>query len=426
MLSTSLLLCLLSAIQSTSYSVSHTPLADTLILNQSYTVKVVLQPSEGLAQPLPKGAVFEIEYVGPNGAGTSPLLAGISSNEYYAAIPAAGIPAAIKYRIKLHIPGNTKPFELLSPGSGYFHFFAGQVTTLFLNAFESAEDFDQGWTSINIGNPSYNDWQRGLPGGSFGTSFGVQWFDPPLVAGSTKFWGTDIKDTWDGAYRGNVSSYLESPNIDATQFSELHLRLRRWITLAPGDKATIELLHPSSGQTFSYPPITDVNEVAWSSMHLPIPAAFNHSTFRIRFRLNTDSGNNYGGWNLDDVEVIALSSPPIGSNTMILRGDTSISEGMQPTFRLVGGTPNTAFQLRLAVLPNWNPQGWWQNNHLFDLGPSFAIVHSGTLNAAGNAHIQLAQAAAQGHIGLTFCLEAVSQTGAVIEDSNIQFLKVWH
>ncbi|MGB0953900.1 MAG: hypothetical protein ACPG31_11805, partial [Planctomycetota bacterium] len=316
------------------------------------------------------------------------------------------------------------------PEDGYFNFLVGESNPLFINGFESPTGMDQGWTHIDLNNPLYDDWQRGLPGGNQGVSFGTPWYDPPNLDNSTSIWGTDIAATWDGMYLADVDSYLQSPVIDASDMTGLKLRFDRWLSFAgPGDEATIWAVHPVTGaEILKLSDPVSANDTEWKDLVIELPSTLDGVAFRLRFKLKTDLATNYGGWNIDNVEVTALGASPGGpspSNTMTLRGDTSASVGMVPSFVLTGGPPNSPYKLYFHTV--WDRvNGWTSGGHTYDIQllPQNEVL-SGTLGPNGNANIVLPQAANSSQIGNTYYFEVVANPASGVEDSNVQILTVW-
>jgi|GEM_PF-4984010 len=172
---------------------------------------------------------------------------------------------------------------------------SGTTTTIFEDDFET----DKGWTHGG----SKDEWQRGVPQGNGGGSYGEP--DPSIdhTSGSGSVYGTDL--TVNGDYRNNCNNWLESPLIDCTNYENVNLEFYRWLNVEGGsnDYASIDIWNGdwyndvwSNGADYYV-------ETSWNLQTLDISNYADGNVIRIRFNIESDFSRKYSGWNIDDMKV---------------------------------------------------------------------------------------------------------------------------
>ena len=218
-------------------------------------------------------------------------------------IPGQVSPAVVRYYVEATDSlNNTDTFP--EGPADTLKFVIGIETIYFSEDFENGE---AGWTHNTFGNTSnsQDDWQYGTPGGLSG--------DPASAASGNNCWGNDLAiGNYNGEYQSNVHNYLRSPSIDLSGATGCILRYQRWLTVEEGiyDQARIKVngtvvwTNPLNGN------LTDTN---WVEHEVDISAqADGNPNVVIEFSLQSDGGLEFGGWTLDDVEILALD--PVGGN----------------------------------------------------------------------------------------------------------------
>ncbi|MCK4302740.1 MAG: hypothetical protein KAY24_00700 [Candidatus Eisenbacteria sp.] len=180
-----------------------------------------------------------------------------------------------------------------------FSDFIGPVTTLYSTDFE---DGAPDWSHAPVS--GVDDWQLGSP-----RVFDGQW-DPKEAFSGDNLFGNDLNDVaapWNGLYPVNAHSYLESPGVDCSGQTGVHLQFCRWLTSEESrwDVASV---------------LVDGNEVwrneydghhrdkTWVPINIDISEyADDNANVQIRFDMESDAAWEYGGWNIDDVRVIATN-----------------------------------------------------------------------------------------------------------------------
>ena len=183
---------------------------------------------------------------------------------------------------------------------------------------EYSEDFeanDGGYTHTGAG----DDWEWGTP---------TVW--PYGCASGDKCWGTDL----DGHYNDNGDYTLTSPVIDLSAYPAGTILTARWwqawSTERGFDYAYAEV--SINGGPWTEMWRGDGRQRDWTPMSYDISAAAGGNV-QLRWRLTSDTGVNFEGYYIDDVEITVGCEPTAGG---LLVGNV-YSETM-PTEALVGAT----------------------------------------------------------------------------------------
>lgn len=192
------------------------------------------------------------------------------------------------------IPGVPAELTLGQPGG---------TEVIYFNNFDGSGD--EGWTHAQV--QTQDDWQRETPQG-------VSDYDPQAAYSGQYCWGNDHGFSgWDGNYKNNVENYLQSPSINCSGKTGVRLQFMRWLTVEEGiyDQATIKVNNTTIWQNQNSGHHLDGS---WTFVDMDISAyADNNPAVQIRFDLTSDEGLVYGGWNIDDVVLIADMPPECDS-----------------------------------------------------------------------------------------------------------------
>lgn len=247
------------------------------------------------------------------------------------------------------------------------------------------EDFEAGgagWTHHATGT---DDWQIGAPAGHGG--FG--WSDPAAAVSGAACAGTDLDG--DGAYATPTDSWLVSPPIDCTGESGVRLRFKRWVSCAgPTDRLEVWI----AGMLTWSSSFSLLSDSAWSTIDLPATAATNNPAVVVEFRLVSAGSFPYGGWNLDDVELYTMNSPPPLSERLQLLPEQA-QQGTTVTLSLTTQGPQP-FVLALGDQP----------------GP-LSVPGFPTLSVGGALTILFGATDAAGHYATSFAAPAAPAIGSL-------------
>ena len=178
----------------------------------------------------------------------------------------------------------------------------GPLTDVFCEDFEISDgkyvhNLDEG-----VVEEGADDWMWGSPIGASG--------DASWAASGTRVWGNDLApDGFNGAYKPLKVNHLESRRYDTRGLSNIMLRYRRWLNVEDGanDQALItvnDVVFWQNEATESGTAHTQDNRWVWH--YVPLDgAADNQASVVIRWELASNESIEFGGWNIDDVCLVA-------------------------------------------------------------------------------------------------------------------------
>ena len=253
--------------------------------------------------------------------------AGSSSAVYEASIPGAASGSLLRYRFEaLDEDGDVVAVQPIgSRTDPYYATWIGPRDVLWASDFE--ED-DAGFTSELLSGPDNegaNDWLWGPPGGRAG--------DPAEAASGNNIWGNDISpaENWNGAYQPEIHNVLRSPAIDVAGAGDVHVQFNRWLTVEDGmfDQATL-LVNGSEvwTQFASMSGDGDLHheDYRWAFRSYDVTNLIgDDQTLEIEWHLESDGGLEMGGWNLDDVTVVASIEVEAPADDLDVDGGLSAS-----------------------------------------------------------------------------------------------------
>ena len=179
--------------------------------------------------------------------------------------------------------------QVVMTGEGY----GGELISFYSESLNS----DPGWTGKAAG------WEFGVPQGGCG--------DPASGHTGVNVYGYDLSD----CYPNNLSptEFLTTSPIDCTGYAQVRLRFWRWLGVESSmwDHASVEVSNDGANWTLvwanSGPSMSDA---AWVQQEYNIAAvADNQPTVYVRWGMGpTDGSVTYGGWNIDDIELLGNGS----------------------------------------------------------------------------------------------------------------------
>lgn len=259
----------------------------------------------------------------------------VGGTTYEADIPVIDSPAFVDYYVSAFDGMGVQNTFPATGASDPLSYKVGVLTTYFADSFET----NSGWTHDTSG--VQDDWQRTAGVGASNGAFGKAG-DPTSAADGTQIWGNDLgPDGWNGFYQDNNANALTSPPIDLT-FADVPLILsfERWATVEAGQYDQLECT-VNGTPVWSNPTNANLIDTEWNQVLVDISFAAADPAATIEFTLTSDSGVNFGGWNVDDVQIFHLgqSGPQCYSQTYCIGKTTTI--GSLPQISSTG-TPGTA------------------------------------------------------------------------------------
>ena len=223
---------------------------------------------------------------------------------YTGDIPGQVSPSNVEYYVKgTDSAGQDDTYPVDAP-SAMLAFTVGVVVQYYFDDFEGGVG---GWTHLS-NNGAQDDWQHtsevGAPNGSFGKSG-----DPATAYSGTNIWGNDLGQSgWNGAYQDDVDKSLRSPVLDLSAATGSKLRFQRWLTIESGqyDQGTVLV---NGTPVWTNPLLTDLVDTSWVMVEIDISSlADGNPAVQLEWNLDTDGGLVFGGWNIDDVEILSVEA----------------------------------------------------------------------------------------------------------------------
>ncbi len=186
--------------------------------------------------------------------------------------------------------------------------------TLYSFPMDYPEEELRGWTGLASSPGSGWEWGApkaggGQPIGEGGAPVGA---DPSLTHGGEYLLGYVIGGNYTA---GLPPQYLATPPLDFRGRSGVKLRFARWLEVEDSqfDTASIEVNAGSGWQPVwknpaTTPAYTSTFDQAWISQEYPLPQADGKANVQVRWVMgptNSFAGTEYGGWSLDDIELLA-------------------------------------------------------------------------------------------------------------------------
>lgn len=138
--------------------------------------------------------------------------------------------------------------------------------------------------------------------------------DPSAAASGERVWGTNLGGrNFAGRYVPSTHSTLESRNWRTRHFTDVHLRYQRWLTVEDGswDQAEIHVNDELVWANYEGEPEGDDHHIdqQWVSHVVELGGLADQGAARMRWELASDQGLHFGGWNIDDVCLVAPATP---------------------------------------------------------------------------------------------------------------------
>ncbi len=163
-----------------------------------------------------------------------------------------------------------------------------------------AEDFEL--TGGGFSTTSTNAWKWGPPATSSG---------PSSAHSGTQVWGTNIN----GSYPSNLNAVLVSPAYDLSTAAGKSILLHWWqflVTEEGFDFADVQVSKNDGGTWETvFGPRHGIVDDQWTQHTVLLDPSYATSTFRVRFRLITDSDVAEGGFFIDDIRISAAAFSPV-------------------------------------------------------------------------------------------------------------------
>ena len=281
-----------------------TEVADTPVQLEKETVDAVIHAN---VAPL---ASAVLRYRVNGGAFVDLSLSPTGNDTYEAVLPGQFAPAHVEYYVAAtDTAANVATYPEFAPDT-LLDYDVGEAHVILADNFDHGGE--NGWTHGSYGDTSNpaDAWIHRVPRGNSGVAGGTAWTDPPSAASGPLCIGTALGYGGDhGAYPPDAHMWLRSPVIDASGATGTHLRFRRWSSFegSASDRARILV---NGTPVFENPP-TPLVDRSWTTQDLDLSAlADGQPSVQVEFELESDGQNEFGGWQIDDVEILWLGVAP--------------------------------------------------------------------------------------------------------------------
>ncbi|HEV8376008.1 MAG TPA: IPT/TIG domain-containing protein, partial [Candidatus Polarisedimenticolia bacterium] len=315
-------------------SISHEPLGDS-ISPGPFLVKATVSSNFDFMVPTTVTLRYSTDGGGSFKAVNLPASGG---KEFQAEIPAQPAGTTLLYYLVADGTGGARSvFPPGAPQEETLAFAVGETIRIFSDNFDGQ---DTGWTHGIVANgnaQNRDEWQRGTPRTGVSDpndNVDGNLLDPPSAFSPPNCWGNDLGlgGLSDRNYSDASWSFLQSPAVDCTGKFGVHLRFRRWLTVERFDRARILV---NEVPVYQSPGDRDTLDTGWRAMDYDLSGlADDRREVRIRFELQTGLDDNAGGWNVDDLALVATGDS-LGRPTLTV---------VEPAFDFKGG--GASFTLR--------------------------------------------------------------------------------
>jgi hypothetical protein len=218
-------------------------------------------------------------------------------NKYFAQLPLAQNDS-VYYRANIKFADGSSLTLADNYADPWYQMYSGQTVKLYCTDFESTDPFAEGWTA-GTDQAETHAWQWGTP--TAGAT------DPHAAFSGAKILGLAI----DGDYSPRQRTWVKAPPIEVGQYSDVRLQYRRWLAvedshfdkamITANDKKTWLNFTASKGDASS----THHVDREWRFQDVPLSGYFRGHNVTVGWEITSDEGLELGGWQLDDVCVVA-------------------------------------------------------------------------------------------------------------------------
>ncbi len=216
---------------------------------------------------------------------------------YFAQLPLSP-QESVYYKVKLKFADNTTKQLPDNLADSYYQLYQGETVKLYCTSFDTTNPFSEGWTTgTDDGGTSPFEW--GIP--TAGAT------DPHQAYSGFKILAMRL----DGEYNAKQRAWLKSPPIDVGQYSDVRVQYRRWLAVEDShfDTAMVTANDKKAWVNFT----GDIGDASslhhidreWRFHDVPLSGYFSGHTLEVGWEIKSDGGLQLGGWQLDDVCIVA-------------------------------------------------------------------------------------------------------------------------
>ena len=242
-------------------------------------------------------------------SGSIAMTAGADPAHWSAQMPLPGAGGSANYQVDIAFADGATMWLPSNRPDPYYTLYMGDTVPLYCTSFDS-DPFQAGWTHLSLQGP--DDWQ-------WGPAVASETGDPGAAYSGTNVVGTNLG----GTYSPNTIERLSTPAIDFGKYSDIHLQYRRYLSIEDGnaDQATIYANDVAAWSNPVSPFPTNYQQISftdpeWIFDDVPLSGRIaNGHVVAVTFELHSDGGYQLGGWNIDDVCIVANAHALCGDGT---------------------------------------------------------------------------------------------------------------
>ncbi|HEY5927495.1 MAG TPA: hypothetical protein VIV11_37680 [Kofleriaceae bacterium] len=218
-------------------------------------------------------------------------------NKFFAQLPLAQ-QDSVFYKARVHFADGSTLTLADNMADEWYQLYTGPTVKLYCTDFESTDPFAEGWTAGTDNNPEHV-WQWGVP--TAGAT------DPRAAFSGSKIMALGL----DGDYVAKQRTFVTTPVIDIGQYSDVRLHYRRWLAVEDHhfDQARITANGAKAWNNYD----SDQGDSSaihhidreWRFQDVALSGYFRGHSVQVGWEIVSDEGLELGGWQLDDVCIVA-------------------------------------------------------------------------------------------------------------------------
>lgn len=237
----------------------------------------------------------------PSEPGQKPVEGSVTANRvdrdtFWAQLPIS-VDGTILYRANVVFDDGSVMTLADNLADPYYQLYQGHTVPLYCTNFEAGDPLAEGWTTGSTKEESPWAWGEAMAGPT----------DPPAAFSGSHF----LAQALGGDYKPGRNSWVQMPSVDVGRWTDVRLQYRRWLAVEDShfDQARILLNGKEVWQNFTQN-IGDSSSThhvdrEWRFHDVPLSGKAPGHVFDVRWDLTADDGLNLGGWQLDDVCIVA-------------------------------------------------------------------------------------------------------------------------
>lgn len=220
----------------------------------------------------------------------------IDRDHYFAQIPLT-VEGTVLYRARVVFEDASVLTLADNLGDPFYQLYQGHTVPLYCTTFEDGDPLAMGWTTGSSKDTSPWAWGEAMGGAT----------DPHAAFSGTHF----LSQQLGGDYGPGRTSWVQMPSIDVGRWTDVRLQYRRWLAVEDShfDQARVLLNGKQAWVNFTQN-IGDSSSIhhidrEWRFHDVPLSGKAPGHVFDVRWDLTADDGLQFGGWQIDDVCLVA-------------------------------------------------------------------------------------------------------------------------